>query len=884
MARDESVLNDLTFEWREVYSDKVIEGDITYEMLSILLNIAILFVELGASDTRGTDAAMKTCCTYFQCAVFAFDSVIEQTAQTGVYRSKDMSHDVVSFMSSISMAQGQECILEKSICDSRKPGIIAKISAQVSEYYSSCIMILLQSSLSAPASSHHYSVQDVVGSREFKNWKKYCEFKISYFSCLSSFFMGISCGQSQKVGESIAWFNSCHERLMEATKHCKGIDRHEWTSSMTDAIKSVTEIINKKSEAAKKENDFIFHEMIPSAEKLTAVKGVSLVKAIPFSVTDPDVIEKDILGNLVPLEAYVTTSVYTEKKDKLLRDIGIKIEDKNEDLESFLSALNLPATSTSSSGVSLRPKISPLPDELIDICAVLSLKDKFLETIEESIYSLDKKRESVQNMMKKIQKMIDDEKEAEQNHQMVNGKPAESTLISNIEKDLQDKRDKLFKAASSDHGIKTSFQKCLPDLQEILRHHKSARDLNALLPEPGNIPMDEDNIRRLEEILNKTNEMKRQRAQLENELKEAVRKDDVLSKVLMNTDDESKVESLFTEELKKFDKTIELINMNLNAQENIKAALIKANADYAPTRKAIIEVEKKRRERTREMIDSYETVLRLESSARTASAFYDKLSESLTSLESNVKSVTQLLSDEKAKYNRKPVSPLDNMRGMSTGLPASRSSVPYSAPYSTPPTTPKLKDYLMNRPASSYPGIQSQVSYSSVQYRQPIPLPSSAYSPIVPPSSSSYDPYGQYASHSSQTVGPITSPVSGYNSQYSQYSNIAPQQQPPYYPPVSNTAYTSYPTNGSSSSYETPYPGQNYSQTNSNYGYNNNSYGQQQQPTQGYGQSQQWQQQQQPHQQPYQVLRTPTTDLLSDPLETYDQNPVLSPTPASQTQ
>ena len=38
-------------------------------------------------------------------------------------------------MLQVCLAQAQECILEKSILDHRKPGIIAKVCAQVSEYY-----------------------------------------------------------------------------------------------------------------------------------------------------------------------------------------------------------------------------------------------------------------------------------------------------------------------------------------------------------------------------------------------------------------------------------------------------------------------------------------------------------------------------------------------------------------------------------------------------------------------------------------------------------------------------------------------------------------------------------------------------------------------------
>ena len=49
-------------------------------------------------------------------------------------------------------------------------------------------------------------VAEVVGSKIFKSWKKFCEFKLSYHQCVSLLYMGINCEELQKMGDRVAYF------------------------------------------------------------------------------------------------------------------------------------------------------------------------------------------------------------------------------------------------------------------------------------------------------------------------------------------------------------------------------------------------------------------------------------------------------------------------------------------------------------------------------------------------------------------------------------------------------------------------------------------------------------------------------------------------------
>lgn len=99
-------------------------NDIKHEAACILFNIGALHTVLGAMDKRQTADGMKMSCSHFQCAAWAFHQLNENYPQS---RETDLCIEIVTFLETISLAQGQECILEKSIFDARKPGNIAKV-------------------------------------------------------------------------------------------------------------------------------------------------------------------------------------------------------------------------------------------------------------------------------------------------------------------------------------------------------------------------------------------------------------------------------------------------------------------------------------------------------------------------------------------------------------------------------------------------------------------------------------------------------------------------------------------------------------------------------------------------------------------------------------
>ena len=115
----------ILFYRKDTYANMVCSlANIRFEMISVLYNIGAIHTQLGARTERTSADGMKMACTHFQCAAWAFEHLKNSYPQPpGV----DLAPELMTFMYQLCLAQGQECILEKSMLDNRKPSIVGML-------------------------------------------------------------------------------------------------------------------------------------------------------------------------------------------------------------------------------------------------------------------------------------------------------------------------------------------------------------------------------------------------------------------------------------------------------------------------------------------------------------------------------------------------------------------------------------------------------------------------------------------------------------------------------------------------------------------------------------------------------------------------------------
>ncbi|PNF24579.1 hypothetical protein B7P43_G03064 [Cryptotermes secundus] len=712
------------FTWRDTYANMACTvADIRFEMVSILYNIGALHSQLGASDSRVTADGMKLSCTHFQCAAWAFQHLKDTFPQpAGV----DLAPDVMQFMYHLSLAQAQECILEKSMMDNRKATIIAKVAVQIVDYYNLALNTLDQ------GGSEDCSLPETLGTKIYKKWKRYVKFKIAYHSCVSLLYQGQQAEEQQKMGERVAYYQAASEKLEEAMKLSKGMDNIE---AINESLTFTMDVVEGKKKAAKNENEFIYHEEVPDKDSLPDVKGASLVKGIPFNVNDPEVSGPDIFARLVPMKAHEASSLYSEEKAKLLRRVGGMIDEKDQELVTFMTSLQL-------DHLNIYSEPNRLPQELVDRCAALSAKPNTIQNLVDSMNKLADTYHDVEGMLQDIKELIQQEETREKEYQEVMGKRPPSIVATDLTREANKYQEAHAKASESNQTLHKAMTLHISNLRvlslpldELQEHVPTITVLDS--------PSDESSVKEMKHLVGKVEEMKQQRAMLASQLRESTCQDDITRQLVTRTGES--LDTIFSQEMQKHQRYVALVEQNLAAQDNILKALTDAYARYAGTRKATNEILRKREATISALISSYDAYEDLLAKSSKGLEFYRKLETNVNKLLQRVKGTCKVQDEEREQILAKNNKTLPSSQTVTeadrsvAGSPASSAG------------GPKLKDYLQGMKRSGTAGVGYVTGHPNVSVGQTSNAYYNAYNQVPAPiASSQLSSYYDHSGPSSQ--------------------------------------------------------------------------------------------------------------------------------------
>lgn len=714
------------FGWRDVYVGMSFSvADIRYEISSVLYNIGALHTQLGMSDTRTTEDGMKMACTHFQCAAWAFQHLKDTYPPS---TEADIAPDIMQFAYHLCLAQAQECILEKSMMDNRKASIIVKVAVQVVNYYSQAFNALKQS-----------VSEEAVGTKVYTGWRRLAKFKEIYYRCVIQLFQGMQAEEQQKMGERVALYQLAHDTLEEAIKLSKNLDKNEMNpKQVQEALSFTQDVVEGKRKAAKNENEYIYHEEVPDRDQLPKAIGVSLVKGIPFSINDAEVSGPDIFGRLVPMKAHEASSLYSEEKAKLLRKVGGSIEEKDQLLTAFLSSLQLDYLHCYS-------EPNQLPQELVDRCAALSAKPNAIQSLLESMTKLSDVCGGVERMLQEIKTLIEEEESSEKEYQSIMGKRPPSIVATDMTRETTKYLEAHSKANDSNQALHRVMSTHISNLRILCL---PLDQLQEQIPPPPSIsdPESENIVREMQNLMEKVEEMRSQRAMLTSQLRDSICKDDITQ--LLITHPNENFDSLFQEELKKHQDIVKLIQQNLSAQDNILKAVTDAYARYSNVRKSTAEAVKKRQSVINALISCFDAYEDLLAKSAKGHEFYNILETNVSKLLGRVKSTCRVQQEEREQMLLKSNAVLpQKIQNKVANMSDPRVTSPKTA-------TPKLKDYL-----NSEGGIN--VSLRSGNYMSSELAPSAysstgVYSPMLADASAQSGMYYDSGSNLSSKV-PIDS-------------------------------------------------------------------------------------------------------------------------------
>ncbi|QRW25996.1 vacuolar protein sorting-associated protein BRO1 [Rhizoctonia solani] len=797
----------VSFPWYDAFTGKLTtQTSLAFEKASIIFQIAATHTSIAASQNRADPEGLKRAIHYFRTAAGMLTYINDNFLHAP---STDLSKEVVKFLVGIAIAQATEVVYEKLV--EEKKALVTKVASQTAYLYNA-----LQE-----------DVKEFMGRGIFdRNWVTLIQIKAKYFASLTQYHRALTDDSSGKHGDALVRFQIAETHAKEAHRLAQSFTPYFVVTltptmpsdagvAILELTKSHLALCTEHKNTAQKDNDLIYHSILPSEASLPVIDKVSVATPIPIQEVygTPEVqkvIGPDLFIRLVPLSVHESASVYSEEKAKLVRGESTRAEEADGDLRAGLDSLGLPgalAKFREMAEGSDADAESAVPQQIWTWKEEVENKES--ENPTESILAqLEKLKAEVDADLATVSRELElESRECEsmrvKYEHLWTQEPSASRTAA-LRQELKSHREAFAAAASSDGQVLSLWQSTKPGL-DILRNNPASL-FQRVDSEPGslldldegaNVDTDESNaikaqIEDIDEILGRLNKIKRERGEVLKDLKEKVQNDDVSHLLLLNRRSGPAVETaLFASELEKFRPYQSRLASTVHHQQaalqevgNLLKRLQNERGRSAWAKKWEAG-EKKRKDAITRIARAREGWVEVREGAGKGIQFYQDLASMVSALKRNAISYT---SSRKAERDRL-ASEIEVQRRLSA--PAVPPPVP--PPPSTQPRSPTLEGAM---------GGLNLGSGTNSGWSQP-PRPPSQSFPPPPPQRPAYaspaPPHPRLHSNINPSMHPGYSspapPPDPYAGLGSAFSTTAPTtaSPSPYPPPPSPSRQSTYP-------------------------------------------------------------------------------------------
>ncbi|XP_074055436.1 programmed cell death 6-interacting protein isoform X2 [Macrotis lagotis] len=762
----------LTFTWKDAFdkgslfggSVKLALASLGYEKTCVLFNCAALASQIAADQNLDNDEGLKVAAKHYQFASGAFLH-IKETVLSALNRepTSDIAPDTTGTLSLIMLAQAQEVFFLKATRDKMKDAIIAKLANQAADYYGDVFK--------------QCQYKDTLPKEVFPVLAaKHCMMQAH-----AEFHQAVLAKQQKRFGEEIS-------RLQHAAELIKTVaSRYDEYIS----VKDFSDKINRALTAAKKDNDFIYHDRVPDLKDLEPIGKATLVKATPIHVPLSQKFT-DLFEKMVPVAVQQSLACSNQRKADLVNRLIAQMRESTNLANGVLASLNLPAAIEDISGDTVPQSILGKSTSVIEQGGIHTV-DQLIQDLPEL---LQRNREILDESLRLL-----NEEEATDNELKAKFKERwQRTPSIELYKPLRTEganfQAVLDKAVQADGQVRECYQAHRDTISLLC---KPEPELNAAIPSanPAKTMQGSEVVNELKSLLASLDEVKKERERLENDLKSVTF--DMRSKFLsaLAQDGAINEEALSVTELDRiYGGLSSKVQESLKRQEELLKSIQVSHQEFSKMKQSNNEANL-REEVLKNLAAAYDNFVELVANLKEGTKFYNELTEILLKFQNKCSDIVfarkterdELLKDLQQSIAREPSAP-------SLPAPAYQTSPPTGG--NAPPPTPAPRTMLPSKPqpparppppviSAGRTASASTVSGTPAPTPSPTPgVPASSTAPSVTPSQAQGPPYPTYPGYPGYCQMPM--PM-GYNPyMYGQYTLP--------YPPV-------YPQNPG----QAPYPG-----------------------------------------------------------------------------
>ncbi|XP_076985978.1 programmed cell death 6-interacting protein isoform X2 [Tamandua tetradactyla] len=663
----------LTFTWKDAFdkgslfggSVKLALASLGYEKSCVLFNCAALASQIAAEQNLDNDEGLKVAAKHYQFASGAFLH-IKETVLSALSREPtvDISPDTVGTLSLIMLAQAQEVFFLKATRDKMKDAIIAKLANQAADYFGDAFK--------------QCQYKDTLPKEVFPVLAaKHCIMQAN-----AEYHQSILAKQQKKFGEEIA-------RLQHAAELIKTVaSRYDEYVN----VKDFSDKINRALTAAKKDNDFIYHDRVPDLKDLDPIGKATLVKSTPVNVPISQKFT-DLFEKMVPVSVQQSLAAYNQRKADLVNRSIAQMREATTLANGVLASLNLPAAIEDVSGDTVPQSILTKSMSVIEQGGIQTV-DQLIKELPEL---LQRNREILDESLRLL-----DEEEATDNDLRAKFKERWQRTPSNeLYKPLRAEganfRTILDKAVQADGRVKERYQSHRDTIAILC---KPEPELNATIPSanPAKTMQGSEVVNVLKSLLTNLDEVKKEREGLENDMKSV--NFDMTSKFLtaLAQDGVINEEALSVAELDRiYGGLTTKVQESLKKQEGLLKNIQVSHQEFSKMKQSNSEANL-REEVLKNLATAYDNFVELVANLKEGTKFYNELTEILVRFQNKCSDIVfarkterdELLKDLQQSIAREPSAP-------SIPTPAYQSSPggghaptpPTPAPRTMPPTKPQ---------------------------------------------------------------------------------------------------------------------------------------------------------------------------------------------------
>uniref|UniRef100_A0A3Q0T210 Programmed cell death 6-interacting protein n=1 Tax=Amphilophus citrinellus TaxID=61819 RepID=A0A3Q0T210_AMPCI len=594
----------LTFTWKDAFdkgslfggSVKLALASMGYEKTCVLFNVAALASQIASEQNLDNDEGLKSSAKYYQLASGAFGH-IKDTVLSALNRepTMDISPETVGTLSLIMLAQAQEVFFLKATSDKMKDAVIAKLANQAADFYGDAFK-QCQYKDNLPK-----EVLPVLAA-------KHCIMQAN-----AELHQSVLAKQKKKFGEEIA-------RLQHALELVKTVaSRYDEYVS----VKDLTDKINRSLTAAKKDNDFIYHDRVPEVKDLEPIGKAALVKPTAIS---PPLSQKftDLFEKMVPMAVQQSMSIYNQRKSETVNRLVGTMREATNLCNGVLASLNLPAALEDLSGDSIPQSIAEKARNVV--------QQGGLQSIEQLIKDLPELLTRNREILDESLKMLNDEETTDSElrtkfNQRWNRTPS-GDLYKPLRAEGANFRNILDKAVQADQVVRDRYSTHC-DMIALLC--KPENELNAAIPSanPTKTLQGSEVVNVLRSLLAQLDEIKKERETLEGEIKAVTFDMSITFLTALAQDGAINEEQL---SLVQLDQLYGIYNQKVQAslrtQEELLGKVQTSHQEFSSLKQSNADTNQ-REEVLKKLASAHDSYVEISSNLREGTKFYNDLTEIL---------------------------------------------------------------------------------------------------------------------------------------------------------------------------------------------------------------------------------------------------------------